>query len=216
MHACHSLLPHKLVQPDCLAHAFDSLVMHAGLRQAGLGAQGSSESLTELMEQLAVHFPTLTRPLIGERDEYMAFRLRMLASKCGPTGAQAHGPRGRPLLAVRSGVHALEGARASASCTHAHSRRASLRAFLSDRRACLELWLESWRRSGIHESDCLLCGRAARVVAVVGAGHVPGTTPAYQQAILSSCHNALWGQHSMRVCAVVSSVSLVSSGFPLA
>lgn len=74
------------------------------LMRAGLGAQGSSESLTELMEQLAVHFPTLTRPLIGERDEYMAFRLRMLASKCAPTAAQAHGPYGRALLAVRGGA----------------------------------------------------------------------------------------------------------------
>ncbi|KAK9821609.1 hypothetical protein WJX81_006916 [Elliptochloris bilobata] len=43
--------------------------------------RGSPESLTEMMEQLAAHFPTLSRPMVAERDEYMAFRLRMLAPK---------------------------------------------------------------------------------------------------------------------------------------
>ena len=46
--------------------------------------QGSPESLTEVMEQLAAVFPSIVRPMITERDEYMAVRLRMLAPKCGP------------------------------------------------------------------------------------------------------------------------------------
>lgn len=75
------------------------------------------------MEQLAVHFPTLTRPLIGERDEYMAFRLRMLASKCGLTPAQARNACRTALLAVRWGACAC------ASCTQAHSSRACVHAF---------------------------------------------------------------------------------------
>ena len=72
--------------------------------RAGPAAQGSSESLTELMEQLAVHFPTLTRPLIGERDEYMASRLRMLASKCGFAPAQALEAQGTAALDAHWGA----------------------------------------------------------------------------------------------------------------
>ncbi len=53
-----------------------------GQRGAVCGAQGSPETLTEVMEQLAAVFPSIVRPLIAERDEYMACRLRALAPKC--------------------------------------------------------------------------------------------------------------------------------------
>jgi len=49
-----------------------------GQRGAVCGAQGSPETLTEVMEQLAAVFPSIVRPLIAERDEYMACRLRAL------------------------------------------------------------------------------------------------------------------------------------------
>lgn len=37
--------------------------------------------LTEAMKEFAEHFPGLVRPLIQERDEYMVFMLRLLASR---------------------------------------------------------------------------------------------------------------------------------------
>jgi pheromone shutdown protein TraB len=59
-----------------------------------VGAQGSPETLTEVMEQLAAVFPSIVRPLIAERDEYMACRLRALAPKCAarPRPARARAP----------------------------------------------------------------------------------------------------------------------------
>ena len=44
-----------------------------------------SDVLTEAMKEFGEHFPGLIRPLIQERDEYMVFMLRLLASRCkGP------------------------------------------------------------------------------------------------------------------------------------
>lgn len=45
-----------------------------------------SDVLTEAMKEFGEHFPGLMRPLIQERDEYMVFMLRLLASRCaGPS-----------------------------------------------------------------------------------------------------------------------------------
>ena len=41
-----------------------------------------ADVLTQAMKEMAAEFPQLVRPLIHERDEYMAFMLRALASKC--------------------------------------------------------------------------------------------------------------------------------------
>lgn len=40
-----------------------------------------SDALTQAMKDLAEEFPDLMRPLIEERDEYMVFLLRALASR---------------------------------------------------------------------------------------------------------------------------------------
>ena len=40
-----------------------------------------SDALTQAMKDLAEEFPQLMRPLIQERDEYMVFLLRALASR---------------------------------------------------------------------------------------------------------------------------------------
>ena len=38
--------------------------------------------LTEALKEFAEEFPQLMRPLIEERDEYMVFLLRTLATRC--------------------------------------------------------------------------------------------------------------------------------------
>lgn len=41
-----------------------------------------SDVLTEALKEFADEFPALMRPLIEERDEYMVFLLRTLATRC--------------------------------------------------------------------------------------------------------------------------------------
>lgn len=43
-----------------------------------------SDMLTEALKEFAEDFPELMRPLIEERDEYMVFLLRTLATRCWP------------------------------------------------------------------------------------------------------------------------------------
>ena len=43
-----------------------------------------SDVLTEALKEFAEDFPELMRPLIEERDEYMVFLLRTLATRCSP------------------------------------------------------------------------------------------------------------------------------------
>ena len=144
--------------------------------RAGPGAQGSSESLTELMEQLAVHFPTLTRPLIGERDEYMAFRLRMLAAKCGShTSARGRCLRGPPAVQWAHVPCILPTKHAGGLHTMPQQgiwSRASVQ--VSRGQASMPRTCGSSPDAGLANLTKCRCGRASRVVAVVGAGHVPG------------------------------------------
>ena len=41
-----------------------------------------TDVLTAAMKEFGAEFPELMRPLIQERDEYMVFMLRLLASRC--------------------------------------------------------------------------------------------------------------------------------------
>ena len=51
--------------------------------EAGDGPVQDSDVLTEALKEFAEEFPQLMRPLIEERDEYMVFLLRTLATRCG-------------------------------------------------------------------------------------------------------------------------------------
>ena len=62
-------------------------------RQASKPASDAQDSdvLTEALKEFADEFPQLMRPLIEERDEYMVFLLRTLATRCSsraPTHCQ--------------------------------------------------------------------------------------------------------------------------------
>ena len=54
------------------------------IRTCGLHVQ-DSDVLTEALKEFADEFPQLMRPLIEERDEYMVFLLRTLATRCSPS-----------------------------------------------------------------------------------------------------------------------------------
>ena len=58
-----------------------------------------SDVLTAAMKEFGAEFPELMRPLIQERDEYMVFMLRLLASRCTPSAAARPAADGCPLVA---------------------------------------------------------------------------------------------------------------------
>jgi pheromone shutdown protein TraB len=64
-----------------------------------------SDVLTEALKEFAEEFPQLMRPLIEERDEYMVFLLRTLATRCATLACSGWVPCEHGALAVMALPH---------------------------------------------------------------------------------------------------------------